>query len=78
MLIPNWVDYDLLPSLSTEIKNKLKFHKPHNIGSASRIQGMTPAAIINLIGHIKRHHVDDETVSHDLNIASKRSCPATS
>ena len=59
MLIPISIDYDLLPSLSTEIKNKLKFHKPYNIGAASRIQGMTPAAVINLIGHIKKQHSDN-------------------
>lgn len=54
LLIPDDVDYDNLPSLSTEIKNKLKFHKPHTIGTASRIQGMTPAAVMNLIGYIKK------------------------
>ena len=54
LIIPNSIDYDLLPSLSTEIKNKLKSHKPHNIGAASRIQGMTPAAVITLIGYIKK------------------------
>lgn len=54
MAIPDDVNYDNLPSLSTEIKNKLKFHKPHTIGTASRIQGMTPAAVMNLIGYIKK------------------------
>lgn len=54
LIIPEFINYDLLPSLSTEVKNKLKFHRPHNIGAASRIQGMTPAAIINLIAHIKK------------------------
>ncbi len=62
LLIPSSVDYDLLPSLSTEIKNKLKFHKPHNIGAASRIQGMTPAAIITLIGHIKKPILNNDEI----------------
>ncbi len=81
MLIPSWVEYDLLPSLSTEIRNKLKFHKPHNIGAASRIQGMTPAAVITLIGHIKKsssHPVDDIVVAQDLDVGFKRSRAATS
>ena len=60
LIIPNSIDYDSLPSLSTEIKNKLKSHKPHNIGAASRIQGMTPAAVITLIGHIKKPSNIDE------------------
>ena len=62
LLIPDSINYDLLSSLSTEIKNKLKFHKPHNIGAASRIQGMTPAAITSLIGYIKKPNTsnDDE------------------
>ncbi|MEQ1704495.1 MAG: tRNA uridine-5-carboxymethylaminomethyl(34) synthesis enzyme MnmG [Rickettsiales bacterium] len=54
LLIPESINYDLLSSLSTEVKNKLKFHKPHNIGAASRIQGMTPAAVTALIGFIKK------------------------
>ncbi|MEZ5692225.1 MAG: tRNA uridine-5-carboxymethylaminomethyl(34) synthesis enzyme MnmG [Rickettsiales bacterium] len=54
LIIPDIIDYDNMPSLSTEIKNKLKFYRPHNIGAASRIQGMTPAAITNLIAHVKK------------------------
>jgi tRNA uridine 5-carboxymethylaminomethyl modification enzyme len=59
LLIPDSINYDLLPSLSTEIKNKLKFHKPHNIGAASRIQGMTPAAMTALIGFVKKPITSD-------------------
>lgn len=59
LLIPDSINYDLLPSLSTEIKNKLKFHKPHNIGAASRIQGMTPAAVTALIGFVKKPITSD-------------------
>lgn len=62
LLIPDSINYDLLPSLSTEIKNKLKFHKPHNIGAASRIQGMTPAAVTALIGFIKKPTTSDSEI----------------
>lgn len=62
LVIPNSINYDLLPSLSTEIKNKLKSHKPHNIGAASRIQGMTPAAVITLIGYIKKPASDIDEI----------------
>lgn len=54
LIIPENVDYDGLPSLSTEIKNKLKFHKPQTIGAANNIQGMTPAALMALIGYIRK------------------------
>ncbi len=59
LLIPVSINYDSFPSLSTEIKNKLKQHKPHNIGAAGRIQGITPAAIITLIGYIKKTGVNN-------------------
>jgi len=54
MLIPETIDYDIMPSLSTEIKTKLKHIRPHTIGAAGRIQGVTPAAIITLMAHIKK------------------------
>ena len=54
MAIPESVEYDLFPSLSTEIKTKLKHIRPQTIGAASRIQGITPAAIITILSHIKR------------------------
>ena len=54
MTIPESFDYDPIPSLSTEIKLKLKQVKPATIGSASRIQGMTPAAMVTLMAHVKK------------------------
>lgn len=54
MRIPEDLNYDELSSLSTEIKTKLKNHRPHTIGAAGRIQGMTPAAIIALMAHLKK------------------------
>jgi tRNA uridine 5-carboxymethylaminomethyl modification enzyme len=43
-----------LPSLSIEIRQKLTRVKPGNLGQASRIEGMTPAALACLLGHVKR------------------------
>ncbi len=51
--IPTSLDYDLVASLSTEIREKLKNHKPITLGAAQRIPGMTPAALTILMGHIK-------------------------
>jgi len=55
MTIPEDFDYDPLPSLSNEIKLKLKKTRPATIGSASRIQGMTPAAIITLMSQVRKY-----------------------
>lgn len=53
LMIPSWLDYSVLPSLSNEIRDKLLRIKPATLGAASRIPGMTPAALMILLGHIK-------------------------
>jgi tRNA uridine 5-carboxymethylaminomethyl modification enzyme len=42
-------------SLSIEVRQKLNQHRPETVGQASRISGMTPAAISLLLIHLKRH-----------------------
>ena len=54
---PN-MDFSCIGGLSTEILQKLIRHKPETIGQASRIQGMTPAAISILLVHLKRSSLD--------------------
>ena len=49
ILIPDDFDYDSVGGLTNEIKEKLKLHKPYNIEIASRISGVTPAAIVNIL-----------------------------
>lgn len=51
--IPEDINYDEIDSLSSEVKMKLKAHKPSSIGAAKRIPGMTPAALIALLVRIK-------------------------
>lgn len=46
--IPSSLDYSKIPSLSSEVVQKLKLHKPENLGQALRIPGMTPAATAHL------------------------------
>ena len=53
--IPNDIDYDSFSGLSTEIKSKLKLVQPTTLGQALRIDGVTPAAAIILLGFIKRN-----------------------
>lgn len=51
--IPEDIDFDAIDSLSSEVKMKLKARRPESIGAAKRIPGMTPAALIALLVHIK-------------------------
>ena len=62
--LPRGLDFDSVGSLSAEIRLKLKEIQPETIGAASRIPGVTPAAVTALLGHIKSHKhrgSDDKT-----------------
>ncbi|WP_040727232.1 tRNA uridine-5-carboxymethylaminomethyl(34) synthesis enzyme MnmG [Thiomicrorhabdus sp. Kp2] len=52
--IPDNLDLDKISGLSNEVKQKLRDHKPSNLGMAGRIQGITPAAISILLIEIKK------------------------
>ncbi len=54
LAIPTGIDFSSIPSLSNELRNKLSKMRPHTIGAASDIQGMTPAALVALIAFIKK------------------------
>jgi len=52
--LPASLDYSGVHGLSIEVQQKLNQHKPETIGQASRISGVTPAAISLLLVHLKR------------------------
>jgi len=52
--LPDDFDYAALPGLSNEMKQKLQVHRPRTIGHASRIDGVTPAALTLLVAHVRR------------------------
>jgi len=52
--LPEDVDYAEVRGLSKEAQQKLAQHRPATVGQASRIQGITPAAISLLLVHLKR------------------------
>ncbi len=54
LAIPDSIDYDVVGSLSNEIRLKLKQAKPVTLGAASRIPGVTPAAITAIMTYMKR------------------------
>jgi len=52
--LPRDLDYRAVRGLSKEVQQKLNQHRPETLGQASRISGLTPAAISLLLVHLKR------------------------
>ncbi|MEP3676158.1 tRNA uridine-5-carboxymethylaminomethyl(34) synthesis enzyme MnmG [Sulfitobacter sp.] len=55
-VIPKSFDYSAVDGLSNELKSKLESARPENLAQASRIDGMTPAALTLLLALIRRGH----------------------
>ena len=54
MILPANLDYLSIGALSVEVRQKLDKHRPETLGQASRISGVTPAAISLLLVHLRR------------------------
>jgi tRNA uridine 5-carboxymethylaminomethyl modification enzyme len=52
--LPEDFDFDQVRGLSTEVREKLNRVRPHTLGQAARIPGVTPAAVSLLLIHLKR------------------------
>jgi tRNA uridine 5-carboxymethylaminomethyl modification enzyme len=52
--LPDALDYMQVAALSVEVRQKLARHRPQTLGQASRISGVTPAAISLLLVHLKK------------------------
>ncbi len=52
--LPEDLDYTQVTALSHEVRQKLQKHRPETLGQASRISGITPAAISLLLIHLKK------------------------
>jgi tRNA uridine 5-carboxymethylaminomethyl modification enzyme len=65
--LPTDIDYDKVAGLSVEVKQKLMRVRPATLGQASRISGVTPAAISLLMIHLKRIR---KTPASELEVAS--------
>ena len=61
-VIPGGFDYQSVPALSFEVRQVLTMRQPATVGAASRLPGVTPAAISLLLVSLKRHR-QVETVS---------------
>jgi tRNA uridine 5-carboxymethylaminomethyl modification enzyme len=52
--IPEDMDYHAVPALSFEVRQRLSQHRPATLGQASRLSGVTPAAVSLLLVHLKK------------------------
>jgi tRNA uridine 5-carboxymethylaminomethyl modification enzyme len=55
LCLPPDLDYAKVSALSIEVRQKLQRHRPETLGQASRVSGVTPAAISLLLIHLRRH-----------------------
>jgi tRNA uridine 5-carboxymethylaminomethyl modification enzyme len=53
-VIPDALDYDAMPGLSNELRGRLSLVRPATVGQASRIEGMTPAALSLVVAHLQK------------------------
>ncbi|MFP4163725.1 MAG: tRNA uridine-5-carboxymethylaminomethyl(34) synthesis enzyme MnmG [Chitinispirillaceae bacterium] len=58
-IIPKMIEFEKIPGLLSESRQKLKKIKPHTLGQASRIAGVTPADISVLAIYISRYRISD-------------------
>jgi len=58
------MDYTAIAGLSHEMVEKLETTKPENLAAASRIRGITPAALAAILVHAKRA-IATEVTAHD-------------
>ncbi len=59
LVLPDTLDYRAIGGLSTEVRQKLESIRPRTLGQAARIDGVTPAALTLLLGHVKRGRHND-------------------
>lgn len=54
LALPAALDYDTVGSLSAEVRQKLQAARPATLGAAGRISGVTPAALVALLRHVRK------------------------
>jgi tRNA uridine 5-carboxymethylaminomethyl modification enzyme len=68
LAIPFVLDYENVPGLSTEIRARLKETRPETIGQASRLMGVTPAAVANLLIYLKMQGQENRRSSPETTV----------
>ena len=67
--LPKDLDYGRVGSLSNEMQLKLGQHRPDTLGAAARIPGVTPAALVALLRHVRRRDRDTTSKTPEQNVA---------
>jgi len=67
--LPAELDYMQVTALSFEVRQKLQTHRPETLGQASRISGVTPAAISLLMVHLKKGGFKGFSATEEASIA---------
>jgi tRNA uridine 5-carboxymethylaminomethyl modification enzyme len=62
--IPLDINYDLIQSLSSEVREKLAKYKPATISHASKIQGITPASLMAILIYLKHNKAHAEVAKY--------------
>ena len=62
--LPEDLDYQAVKALSFEVRQKLATHRPQTLGQASRVPGVTPAAVSLLLVHLKKGRLPGRAI-HD-------------
>ncbi len=75
--LPDVIDYRDVRGLSVEAQQKLNQHRPETLGQATRISGMTPAAISVLLVHLKRRLASTHSDNPNSPNAARRSAAKT-
>lgn len=63
LALPAELDFDAIGSLSTEIRQILKRSRPPTLGAAARLPGVTPAALVALLKHVRREGEDRRAIA---------------
>lgn len=63
-VIPPEFDFDILPGLSNELKQKLQRSRPANLSQAGRIDGMTPAALSLILAYLRKDSDPKQSSAH--------------
>jgi tRNA uridine 5-carboxymethylaminomethyl modification enzyme len=68
--LPSEFDYLAVGALSMEVRQKLHSHRPETLGQASRISGVTPAALSLLLVHLKKGGYKDFLEAASTNVTA--------
>jgi tRNA uridine 5-carboxymethylaminomethyl modification enzyme len=70
--LPDDLDYMQVSALSIEARQKLNKHRPETLGQASRISGITPAAISLLLIHLKKRNFKNMATADQPNAVDRK------